>query len=356
MKRILLLLFMSLSVVGMMADELVNIVLSEEHPKQTTEYPGLCNIFVTMGETNNEDSITVIIQIENLSETSSILLFDHAYSEKNLKQMSIVFHKNFPGNKGNRMIDTSEDSGGLLLIEPGQKRNLPSLFVTKDMIRQCILPLYVAKPKEKKFLIISLGQTKMEILDKNIVKLNIKAELKDDEDFVRLHGEYEALMKELADKIFVNCPKNTHAKSLKKQEAPYQEKIVKLKESISSVMTAKGWPDTSKKYLAFDELKKKVDNIDLTQYEKKCEKSHPVKPTHNCQYCNLTLSQALKTMERTYKQLDTRKISKDAAIAEANRLYNACVSSQCPKLSDRWKKGGSEKGVIENYYNRIKNF
>ena len=355
-KRLCVLLCLTMSAVSMMADEQVDIILSEEHPKQTTEYPGFCNIFVSMGETDDNDSTPVTIQIENLSESSSILLFDRAYSEKNLKEMSIVFHKNFPGNKGNRVIETSDNSSNLVLIEAGQKRFLPKLVVEKDKLSQCTLPLYIARSKEKKILSISIGKTKMEIVDKNVVELNIKVEVKDDEDLVKLNGEYEALVNELSTKTFIDCPKNSHAKSLKKQKAPYQERIDKLTEQLSSIIVTKGWLESDKKYKDCNDLKKKVEAIDLSKYEKKCEKKHPVTPAHNCNYCNMTLSQVLKSLERIYKQLDTRKITKEAALEEANGLYNACTNGKCPKLADRWKTGSSEKSSITNYYNRIKNF
>lgn len=342
-----------MSTLVMMADEQINIVLSKDHPEKATEYPGFCNIFVTMGETDDDGTTPVSIQIENLSESSQILLFDRAYSEKTLKDMSIVFHKQFPGNKGYRVIESANDLNELVLIEPGQKRILPKLIVDKEKSKQYRLPLYVAKTKEKKILKIFVGKTKMEIADKNIIEMNIKVEIKEDENIIRLNEEFENLLNELKTKSFIYCPKNTHASSLKKQKAPYQSRIDKIKGSIDSVLTANGWTATNKEFASYDELKSKVENIDLSEYVSKCNKPHP--DPHKCQYCNKTLNQILKDMERTYKQLDNRRITKEAALTEANKLIGACSEEKCP-LNKKWKNGGGEKSSIENYYNRIKNF
>lgn len=354
-KRQLIFIILCMSTLVTMADEQINIVLSEDHPKKATEYPGFCNIFVTMGDTDDDGTTPVSIQIENISESSQILLFDRAYSEKNLKDMSIVFHKQFPGNKGNRVIESADDLNELILIEPGQKRILPKLIVDKEKSKQCRLPLYVAKTKEKKILKIFVGKTKMEIADKNIIEMNIKVEIKADENIIRLNEEFESLQNELKTKSFINCPNNTHASSLKKQKAPYHSRINKIKGSIDSVLTANGWTAADKEFASYDELRRKVGNIDLSEHVRKCNKHHHVIPIHNCQYCNKTLSQILKAMERTYKQLDNRRITKEAALTEANKLINACSEEKCP-LNKKWKNGGIEKNSIENYYNRIKNF
>lgn len=355
--RILFVFWLCLSFCYVQADEKVSITLDDEHQKQTMEYPGLCNIFIYKGETDKEDMTQVTVQIENLSESNYIILFDRAYSEKNLKSMSIVFHKNFPGRKGERNIESFSDSREIVVVEPGQKRMIPKLQIAIGETKTCSLPLYVARNKDTKFLSITIGKEKMEILDKTIIELDIKVEQKDDEDFLKLNNQYESLVKELSNISFINCPTNKHSSSLKKQEAPYLQKIKDLEEAINTTFSAKEVSHESKAYDSYQELKQKVAEIDLKSYEKKCEKRHgTTSDSHKCKDCSLTLEQIFKTLERSYKKLHQRQISKDEALAEANRLYNACTKGSCPNLKAKWNNGGTYRTSIENYYNRIINF
>jgi len=98
MKKIFLLtLLLSLSSLLAMADEQKKVIVSNDDTEKTIEL-GYCNLFVRLHSDESETG-TVTVELENLDESKVLIVFDRAYTEKAIKKqsktMSIVFDKTF---------------------------------------------------------------------------------------------------------------------------------------------------------------------------------------------------------------------------------------------------------------------
>ena len=233
MKKLLILLtlfFFSANAIH--ADEQHKVKLEDGHTKELVRL-GYCNIFVTRVDVDDESVSKVSVEIENLDESNVIILFGHAYPEKELKKLSpsITFDKNFPGTKGKRNIDTYREARNVLFIEPSEKCMLPTIHIKDSETQSCRLPFYIAKYKKKGILNGSNGRNKLLLMEKQILELEIEVEVKPDENFIRLDKETNDLIKELSKKTF--CRNSSHRPSLIKQEDPYKKKITDLKTEIT---------------------------------------------------------------------------------------------------------------------------
>lgn len=339
---------------GSYADEQQRIKLDDGHSKEQVRL-GFCNIFVTKVDTDDDGNSKVTVEIENLDETNVIILFGHAYPEKELKKLSpsITFDKSFPGTKGNRNIDTYREARNVIFIEPSEKSMLPEIQVKNGEVQRCRLPLYIAKYKDKSILGVSNGRNKMLLMEKLILDLEIEVEVKPDEDYIKIEKECTALIEKISGQIFCNHPK--HKVSLEKQEAPYKDSISKIKFKIDEIVEQHKWFASDKGFKRYNELKKKLDEIDFTAYERDCGKHTippPPPPPSNCKYCNLTPQQIYHRLDDIYKRIyrsNDRKAAKTAIMSDVKLLYG------CSKHSPLWRKS-SYKSKIEEAYNGILKF
>ena len=89
-----------------LADEQKKITLNNnDHTSETIEL-AYCNIFVSLKNVDENDNAEILIELENIHESNTLLLFDRAYDEKTLKKIypSIRYDKVFGGSKGKRYI------------------------------------------------------------------------------------------------------------------------------------------------------------------------------------------------------------------------------------------------------------
>lgn len=355
MKKLLICMtFFFLAAFSTFADEQRTIKLDDGHPKEQVRL-GYCNIFVTRADMDDDGNAKVTVEIENLDESNVIILFGHAYPEKELKKLSpsITFDKNFPGTKGQRNIDTYREARNVLFIEPSEKIMLPEISVKSAETRLCRLPLYIAKYKDKKFLGATTTANKILLLEKQVLELEIEVEVKPDEDYIRLEKECNDLIEEISKKTF--CTNSKHKPSLEIQEAPYIEKIGKIKFEIDEIINRHNWYTSDRGYQRYNEIKQKLDAIDFSNYERDCGKKHGgSKPVSSlgCKYCKLTPQQIYHKLDDYYKKIyssNNRKAAKDAVISDVNLLYS------CGKHSPVWKNS-DYKSKITDRYNRINNF
>lgn len=347
---------------GNYADEQQKVKLDDGHRRELVRL-GFCNIFVTKVNSDNDGNANVTVEIENLDESNVIILFGHAYPEKELKELtpSITFDKNFPGTKGYRNLDTYREARNVIFIEPSEKSMLPEIQVKKGEVYLCRLPLYIAKYKDKNFLGASNGRNKMLLMEKQILELEIEVEIKPDNDYINIEKDCDALVEEISKQIF--CNNSKHKPSLDKQEAPYKEKITKVKSEIDEIINQHNWNTGDKDYQRYDALKQKLNAIDFTAYEKDCgnpkkHKSTPAAPRHSCKYCNLTLQQIYHKLDDYYKKIynsSNRKATKDSVMADVNLLYKCCTDGNCIKHAASWSNS-EYKSKITDRYKRISNF
>ena len=158
MKRIIvLLLSLGLAYVNIKADEQKKVSLSNDHTQETISL-GYCNIFATLNSSEGDDVADVSIELENLDESNVLILFDEAYSEKSIKKLntSIRFDKKFGGTKNKRVIDPyNQPLNQVMLFQPSDKLALPAIKVGNEQSAKCRMPIYIAKFKGKKKLILS---------------------------------------------------------------------------------------------------------------------------------------------------------------------------------------------------------
>lgn len=344
-----------LSVTSIHADEQKKIKLDGDHSKEQVRL-GYCNIFVERVDTDDGDNVKATVQIENLDESNVIIIFGHAYPEKELKKLSpsITFDKIFPGTRGKREIDTYSAARNVIFIEPSEKAMLPEIQVQSGEALVCRLPLYIARYKDKSFLKGSSGRNKLLLVEKQVVELEIEVEPKADEVFLRLETETDSLIEELSKQRF--CTNSRHKPSLQRQEAPYREQVDRILHEIDSIVELRRWFVTDEGYVRYNGLKEKLKAADFTKYEQDCGRHKPITPrpivNSGCKYCSLSPQQIYHKLDDYYKKIfssNNRKAAKEAVMSDVNLLYG------CSKHSATWKSS-EYKSKIADRYNRISNF
>ena len=328
------------------ADEQKKVSLSNDHPQETISL-GYCNIFATLNASEGEDVAGVTIELENLDESKVLILFDEAYSEKSIKKLStsIRFDKKFGGTKNKRIIDPcNQPLNQVMLFKPSDKMSLPSIRVGNDQSAKCRMPIYIAKFKGKKKLIL---------LEKQVIELDIEAELKPSKEYLSLSSECEKLENDI--RRVVICTNSKHKASASKQKEPYEKRIEALKEKIDNAIAAHNWSADDGGYKRYNALKVRLANIDFREGD--CGK-HGRKEGHTCSYCSLSLQQIYHQLDDIYKRIyssSNRKDTKAGVMNQVNALYQCCTAGDCAKHAAQWKKGGDYKSKIIERYNRIKN-
>ena len=346
-KFLFILLGLSLAYINVKADEQKKVSLSNDHTQETISL-GYCNIFATLNASEGEEVGNVTIELENLDETNVLILFDEAYSEKSIKKLntSIRFDKKFGGTKNKRVIDPcNQPLNQVMLFKPSDKLALPAIRVTNEQTEKCRMPIYIAKFKGKKKLIL---------LEKQVIELDIEAELKPSKEYLSLSSECEKLENEI--KRTLICTNSKHKTSASKQKGSYLKRIEALKEKIDNTIAAHGWSAGDAGYKRYNELKNRLADADFREGD--CGKHGRQREGHTCSYCSLSLQQIYHQLDDIYKKIyssSNRKDTKAAVMGQVNALYQCCTATDCSKHASAWKKGGDYKNKIVERYNRIKN-
>lgn len=346
--RSVFLLFFCLFSLSLLADEQRKVTLNDTHSEEMIQL-AYANIFITKGETDDNDKADIRIEIENLDETNVLLVFGHAFPEKELKKQSpkITFDKQFGGTKGKRLIDTFKyNNRPVSLVEPSDKFTASSFKVLVGEISNCRIPIYVAKYKGK-------GKKNVILLEKQVLELELT--VKADEDIIRLTETYQALVAELDTMVF--C---TNARHLEEQKQPYVEKINSMKTEIEGILSSRGWAESSTNYQKYNELKKQVEAIDLSSVPTEvCSQHRTVARGHSCKYDSYSLQEIYHKLDDYYKKIynsSDRKTAKAEVMADVNLLYRCCTDTSCREHAAAWRRGGDYKNRIIDRYNRINNF
>ncbi len=347
MRRIFVYTLLCLLAMTARADEQKKINLSNDHTQETVSL-GYCNIFATLKNADDDSSAEVSVELENLDETNVLILFDEAYSEKSIKKLntSIRFDKKFGGTKNKRVIDPyNQPLNQVILFQPSDKLALPAIRVGNEQSEKCRMPIYIAKFKGKKKLIL---------LEKQVIELDIEAELKPSKEFLSLSSECEKLENDIRRTVICTNPK--HKTSASKQKEPYEKRIEALKEKIDKAIAAHNWSATDGGYKRYNGLKERLANVNFREGD--CGKHGRAKEGHTCSYCSLSLQQIYHQLDDLYKRIyssSNRKDAKASVMNQVNALYKCCTATDCAKHAAAWKKGGDYKNKITERYNRIKN-
>lgn len=253
------------------------------------------------------------------------------------------FDKTFGGTKGKRVIDPfSEQMSTVMQLRPSDKQMLPAIKVENEATKVVTLPVYIAKYKGKKLI----------LLEKQVIELNIEAELKPSAEYVQLNTDCERLIREITNTGV--CPNKSHGTSVDKQKAAYQKRIDALKEKIDGIISSHGWNSNDAGYRRYEALKSKLDGIEFI--ERDCGRHRTPVAGHRCNYCGLSLQQIYHRLDDLYKRIyssSNRKQAKASVMSQVNALYNCCTDTKCSKHAAQWKKGGDYKNKIVERYNRI---
>ena len=326
------------------ADEQKKITLNNnDHTSETIEL-AYCNIFVTLKNVDENDNAEILIELENIHESNTLLLFDRAYDEKTLKKIypSIRYDKVFGGSKGKRYIDVCPDLKSTYKINPSGRIQLFVKTGNDKAPLVCKLPIYIAKNKNKR-------GSKMLLLAKEVIELEIQIQLKPDEEYISITDSYEALIKDIDSEHF--CTNSYHkGKSLKSLKIKYEGKINDLKKRIKSIVEDRGYYPSDKAYKKFMEVSGKLDTISLdAKTVTSCPDDHkPKRGEHKCKNCSLSYEQIYKKLENYYIDIHNGKKTKAQVMSEVESLYT-CVSKNKKRSANN-----SIKSRITTYYNKIK--
>ena len=330
------------------ADEQKKISLNNnDHTSETIEL-AYCNIFVSLKDVDENDNAEILIELENIDESYTLILFDRAYDEKTLKKMfpSIRYDKVFGGSKGKRYIDVCPDLKSTYKINPSGRIQLFVKTGNDKAPLVCKLPIYIAKNKNKR-------GSKMLLLAKEVIELEVQVQLKPDEEYISITDSYEALIKDIDSEHF--CTNSYHkGKSLKSLKSKYEGKINDLKKRINSIVEDRGYYPQDNAYKKFKEVLGKLDRISLDAKtvtscpddQKPRQKQKPDR--HKCKNCSLSYEQIYKKLENYYIDIHNGKRTKARVMSEVESLYT-CVSKNTKRSANN-----GIKSRITTYYNKIK--
>lgn len=344
MKKIFLtLLLVLVTSLASFADEQKKIVLNNgDHTAETIEL-AYCNIFVSLKEVDESDNVEITIELENIHESNTLLLFERAYDEKTLKKMSpsITYGKVFGGSKGKRYIDVCPDLKFANKIKPSE---LTQLFVKAGDDKTplvCKLPIYIAKNKNK-------SGSKMILLAKEVIELEIHIQLKPDEAYISITNSYDALIKEIDSEYFCTN-KNHKGESVESLKGKYEGEKSDLKKRIKAVVEDRGYYPSDKAYKKFMEVYGKLDAISLdAKIVDSCPNDNKKSDVHSCKKCGLTYEQIYKKLENYYIDIHNGQQTKAQVIPEVESLY------KCVVRNTKRSANNVIKSRITTYYNKIK--
>lgn len=316
------------------ADDQKELILDRD--TTVTVNTGYCNIFVSRSDGNDAENPLIRVTIENTDENEIMMLFNHAYTEKDLDDLDpkITYDRYFMGSKGSRVIEPCEDLSNDLRINPTRKQEFTKKVQTGET-HTFRLPFYFAKPKNK-------SGSKLILKEKDVIALTVRVLVKEDKDFPRLKAATDKLVDDLANITF--CPNTRHNLSLERQEAPYNKLRKRLLDSVDSIRDER-W-NRGYNVSNYDTLLVTLKSINFKDYEKDCGR-HKVKhrqqnniivSSHHCAYCSLSLEAIYRKMDGYYQKVyaahgEDRNQKKRKYEGEMKALYECCMKNKQRKGS-----------------------
>lgn len=336
-------LFVIVTTLTSFADEQKKIALNNnDHTTETIEL-AYCNIFISLKDVDENDNAEISVELENIHESNTLILFERAYDEKMLKKMSpsITYDKVFGGSKGKRYIDVCLDVKFTNRIQSSEKTKLFVKTATDKNPMVCKLPIYIAKNKNK-------SGSKILLLAKEVIELEIQVQLKPDEEYLSIANSYDALIRDIESETFCTN-KNHKGESLKRLKSKYEGKISDLKKRIKSIVESRRYFPSDKAYKKFMGFSNKLDAISIDEKTvSSCSKDRIGVPAHNCKYCSLTYEAIYNKIQNYYIAIHNGNKTKAQVMAEVESLYT-CVSKNTKRSANN-----SIKSRITTYYNKIK--
>lgn len=302
------------------------------------------------------NTFKVDISIDNTDDHLALLLFKYDMQESYLKKNKpkIEFVKTFPGDKGKRAVSACKElDQPVLVIIPAEKSELFSVDVTNTQSISIQIPVYQANYNPKKLLKKGQYNIDYKIMGEDVLTLNIDVRTwsENDPDYTSVRDAVNKYKYSLKSAAF--CDNRKHIPALSEQQRPYKETKDSLINVINTTLANhKEWFAQDKPYIAYSNLIKQLEEINLDNYNYDCgnhstPRPRPIsKQQHSCNYCSLSEQQIYNQLDDLYQEMRNGKVSKKAAANKATALYN-CYQ----KCSKRNKTG---LGVqISQFYNGI---
>lgn len=291
----------------------------------------------------------VNVSIENTTMSQAILVFKYSQGEKELKKNKpkVEFKKTYPGGKGNRNVyGCKELNQQVLSIIPQEKANLFEFDVSATSITKLELPIYLAEYNPKQLTKKGSYNINYKILSEDILSFNIEIKGWDENDpeYVAAKGAVEDFLHSIQSAAF--CKNKKHKPSLAQQQKPYQEKKDSLINVIQTIVDTNDWMSDTAPYQAYKALRDDLDKVNLNDHNYDCG-GHSGPGGHSCNYCSLSAQQIYHRLDDMYQLLRAGKLTKDAAVKEAQGLNN------CYKKNKTRKKDSSYTDKISRFYSRI---
>lgn len=350
-KRIFLTLLVSILFSAVtFADEQHDVVLDNGEHNQSIIELHYCNIKTTLVEVDSKDNATINVEIENKHDSKVLLLFNQPYNEKELKKQSpsIRFDKYFPGNKGQRIIESISNLAAPCKLMPNMKVsfNVVCNYGESAIVR---LPIYMAEISPKDLLELRFSK-RIKLMGLDRQELTVRVNLKPDEDYVRLDNAASELISEIQKETFCTNKRHrgtSYAQLVKK----YSEQREEIKIEINSIINTRRYLSSDRKYKMYHSIIQKLDAIKFEEIAvNSCgnDRKRVVRDRHSCEYCSLDYQEIYERIQNIYISLHNGKASKPGVMHEVEALHNCVVNNA------KRKGGGSVKASIKKFYNRIK--
>lgn len=313
-------------------------------------------IFVKIkGEPDSQGRTPVQLELENSSSLYRFLLFDRAWTKKELKKNHVVMEKNFGGETSMKVENIKlVNENGFNEIVPNERYTFPEILVEEEKTYECKIPIHLTKPKPGLF---CKKRKKLHSIIDCTVRISVDNK---DEVYDKLKRECDSLLLAfngaLAREEF--CTNPLHRPPFEVQTDAYTSANQNLRDRIRRPLYEKGWSKDSKRYKRYEALLASLDKMDtaLERYKNEkheCGKVHVKK--HSCAYCNLSLQQIYNKLNRHYMDLHNGTVQKSAVIREVNALYKCCTDPTS-KHAPQWRSGDPYKAGIIEFYNKIKDY
>ncbi len=335
------------------------------------------HIFIKInGEPDNQGRTPVQIELENTSASFEFLLFNHAWSKKELRKKQKVFFDKGIGDNALPVENLALDPSKGYLIPRDSKYTFPDILVDEGKTYVCMIPIHLAKPKPNLF-------SKRKKIVRGIPTYTIEISVENkDENYDKLKRECDSLhfAFDRAIKREEFCTHAKHRPSFDDQTIEYTDANQELRKQIEPLLYNNSIPKESKKYKRYQALSDSLDKMDnaLVKYKgethecvkcsRRFNKPKPdPKPDSNygsnsignsdgggykCSYCSLSLQEIYNRLDRLYQKLFIGQVQKSAIIKEANALYRCGTTHSNSKRAN----GNSYKASINEFYNKIKNY
>lgn len=298
---------------------------------------------------HHKSAFELKINVENIdAKNRDLLLFRDNHEEWDLRmlmsdkcndkrdakiQPKIKFHKDFPGEKGFRKVDSCNCVKEDYIVNHSDTVQIVCISVTDYEYKESIdtiinLPIYIANHKENRCLFGK--REKLIIVEKEYVELNIQVDLvRCDEIYKSIESRYKELANEVAKDVF--CSHKEHKPSLKDKKDEYLSRIEVLRREILDEKDLFNWREKDDAFKPFRKLLDNLLNLEKQVNEKNdvyC-RTHKQSKNGGCQYCGMDVKSLIEAVDQIHIDIATSDdidAAKERNMKKVKAIYK-CVTT-----------------------------